>query len=362
MPHSKALTGPTPETFSDRVKEGLKHRRKAAAWLAPVLSVAGLGELGNAVARSAFMLVRNQLVCIDDMERVGDGLRPKDVLGMISFLREQRNCRVAILLNDEAMNDADRADFNRLLEKVVDVSLVYDPSPVDAVGIAITDKDEVSIKLRECLEILGVTNIRVIQKIRGFAAQLTTLLEPFRPEIRKQAVVACAIGGWSVLEPDSAPDFQVIRTYNALLMDMRRRKDQEEPESQRWRDTFNRLGFTGAHEFDRIIFDGAKVGYFDEERLMLEATSIEEDLNGSAQSESFAAAWRRYRNSLALDDEQILTEIHDAAYDCLPRLSPSDINATAVMLRSHGRGKQADQLRAFSTASESRGIPAGLKF
>ncbi len=103
VPAAKALTGPTPETFTDRVKEGLKHRRKAASWFAPVLSAAGLGELGNAVARSAFLLVRNQLICIDDMERVGDGLRPKDVLGMISFLREQRNCRVAILLNDEAM-------------------------------------------------------------------------------------------------------------------------------------------------------------------------------------------------------------------------------------------------------------------
>lgn len=344
VPAANALTGPTPETFTDRVKEGLKHRRKAASWFAPVLSAAGLGELGNAVARSAFLLVRNQLICIDDMERVGDGLRPKDVLGMISFLREQRNCRVAILLNDEAMSEPDRADFNRLLEKVVDVSLVYDPSPAEALNIAINGDDEISVQLRKSLGLLGVTNIRVIQKIRGLAAKVDDLLKAFRPEIRNQATIACAIGGWSVLEPDTAPRFSFIYQYNSLLHDIRGRRNGEEPEFAKWRDVLNRLGFTGAHDFDRIIFDGVTVGYFDEVRLSAEASSLEKELNRSTSVSSFSDAWRRYRSSLSQNDGEILNGIHDAAHECLKDISPSDVNATATLLKRHGMVEQADGL------------------
>lgn len=353
VPSTDALTGPTPETFSARVKEGLKHGRKATAWLAPVLSAAGLGELGNAVARSAFLLVRNQLVCIDDMERVGDGLRPKDVLGMISFLREQRSCRVVILLNDEAMSESDRADFNRLLEKVVDVSLVYDPTPAEALSIAIKGDDEISVQLRKSLGLLGVTNIRVIQKIKGLAAKVDDLLKAFRPEIRNQATIACAIGGWSVLEPDTAPRFSFIYHYNSLLHDIRGRRNGEDPEFAKWRDVLNRLGFTGAHDFDRIIFDGVKVGYFDEVRLITEASSLENELNRSTSVSSFTDAWHRYRSSLSLDDDEILNGIHDAAHECLQEISPSEINATAALLKRHGMVEQGDHLIQAYVASKS---------
>lgn len=308
--------------------------------------------MGSAVTRSAFLLVRNQLVCIDDMERVGDGLRPKDVLGLISFLREQRNCRVAMLLNDEAMSEPDREDFNRLLEKVVDVSLVYDPTPGEALSIAVNGDDETSFQLRKSLGLLGVTNIRVIQKIKGLAAKVDDLLKAFRPEIRNQATIACAIGGWSVLEPDTAPRFSFIYHYNSLLLDIRGRRNGEEPEFAKWRDVFNRLGFTGAHDFDRIVFDGMKVGYFDEARLSAEASSLENELNRTTSVSSFSDAWRRYRRSLSQDDGEILNGIHDAAHECLKDISPSDINATATLLKRHGMVEQADGLIQAYVASK----------
>lgn len=103
------------------------------------------------------MLVRDQLVCFDDLERRGDGLRPKDVLGLISFLREQRNCKVVLILNDEAMDDAARAEFETHLEKVVDVSLVYEPSPATATSIGVEGKDEAERLIAERCAALGIS-------------------------------------------------------------------------------------------------------------------------------------------------------------------------------------------------------------
>lgn len=42
----------------------------------------------------SFMTVREQVICIDDLERRGKNLDVVDVLGLISFLCEQRKCKV----------------------------------------------------------------------------------------------------------------------------------------------------------------------------------------------------------------------------------------------------------------------------
>src|SRR5690348_13788658 len=43
-----------------------------------------------------FYTVRNQLICIDDLERAGSGLDVLDVFGLVSFLKEERKCRVVL--------------------------------------------------------------------------------------------------------------------------------------------------------------------------------------------------------------------------------------------------------------------------
>jgi hypothetical protein len=96
-----------------------------------MISLAGvnLGTVGDLIARSAFLLVRDQIVYLDDLEWAGEGFKAGDVLGLISYLKEERNCSVALLLNDEAMVAGDRGDFQRLLEKVIDVSVTFSPTP-----------------------------------------------------------------------------------------------------------------------------------------------------------------------------------------------------------------------------------------
>jgi hypothetical protein len=56
--------------------------------------------LGGALSKAQpllFSAIRNQIVCVDDLERRG-ALPVKDVLGLISYLREQRSCKVVLLL------------------------------------------------------------------------------------------------------------------------------------------------------------------------------------------------------------------------------------------------------------------------
>ncbi len=79
----------------DWIKSGsnavLRHGKKVAG-----LAAGTIPYVGNAIGAAQPLLfsgVRNQIVCIDDLERKG-AISVKDVFGLISFLREQRGCKV----------------------------------------------------------------------------------------------------------------------------------------------------------------------------------------------------------------------------------------------------------------------------
>lgn len=344
VPPENVPSGPDAETFGKLVNKAKSLGRQTRSWIGPALSSIALGEIGNALARSAFLLVRNQLICLDDLERASAGLEPRDVLGLISFLKEERNCRVVLLLNDEAMEKEKKNDFDRLLEKVIDTSLVFAPTAAEAAALAIQDDEPIGAQLRQCIQTLGITNIRIIKKIERFALQLAELLQPYRSEILARAVTACTLFGWAVYEPDSAPSPDFVRNYNSVTAALLSRDSSPPEEFVRWRDKFLALPFSNSNDFDRVIFEGVAVGYFDRSRLLSEAEALEEVLKRDGRNNSFARAWDRYHGSLKDDDDVVLNAIRQGALENLTIIDPVNINAAILFLREFGRDTEADDL------------------
>jgi hypothetical protein len=69
-----------------------------------------LKGLNVAVEVLAPALIRNTLICLDDLERLNKEKIPHDVLmGFISNLKETCNCKIALILNDQELpTDAGR--------------------------------------------------------------------------------------------------------------------------------------------------------------------------------------------------------------------------------------------------------------
>jgi hypothetical protein len=74
-------------------------------------ALATVPKVGDAINKVSspflFSSIRTQIVCIDDLERRGNGLSVKDVFGLASYLREQRNCKIVFLLNQEKLGDSE---------------------------------------------------------------------------------------------------------------------------------------------------------------------------------------------------------------------------------------------------------------
>lgn len=86
-----------------------------------------------------FMTAKKTIICVDDIERRGRQLSIRELLGQIALLKEQKKCKVVLILNDEALED-DETEFNMYYEKVVDVSLSFAPTAEECVVIALSPK------------------------------------------------------------------------------------------------------------------------------------------------------------------------------------------------------------------------------
>ena len=109
--------------------------------------VGGLGPLW-------YLAVSRTIVCIDDIERRGKNLDLRDVLGLVTQLKEQKHCKVCLILNDEALNES-QSEFQTYFEKVVDMQLAFAPSPKEATGIA---HGSLSLSERACSALTRARN------------------------------------------------------------------------------------------------------------------------------------------------------------------------------------------------------------
>lgn len=164
------VSGPSYDSFEKALEGAGVIGRKARTIISPILNFLGFGDTGDAIARATFLTVRKQIICIDDLERAGIDLKIRDVLGLASMLKEQRACKVVLLLNEEQFTTEMLADFNLLLEKVVDVSLVFAPTAAEAAEIAFSEESKDNAAIKDVGVKIGITNIRVLKKIERLAS------------------------------------------------------------------------------------------------------------------------------------------------------------------------------------------------
>jgi len=104
---------------------------------------------------------KNIIICFDDFERISSNLSISEILGFISELKEQHNCKIVLINNNYMLKDQDELNhkkhmrknkegkiiekyfttqtnnqeiFDRYTEKIIDVTLKYEPHLKDTIG------------------------------------------------------------------------------------------------------------------------------------------------------------------------------------------------------------------------------------
>ncbi len=104
----------------------------------------------------------NVIVCFDDFERISDKLKLKDVLGLISELKEQKKCTVVLILNKDELKEDDLSKYK---DKIVDYDFNYEPTVVESFSLI---KDNLKSFKQYPLEYFQrheINNIRIMKRV-----------------------------------------------------------------------------------------------------------------------------------------------------------------------------------------------------
>lgn len=90
-----------------KLLKGLKQKYNAALGTINNLTYGIGGVLGSALLSALDNdFFENKIICFDDFERISDKLSHKDVMGLISNLKEDKKCKIVMIMHqDKICND-----------------------------------------------------------------------------------------------------------------------------------------------------------------------------------------------------------------------------------------------------------------
>jgi hypothetical protein len=290
------------------------------------------------------LTVNNSIICIDDFERKGKSLRAADILGVVSQLKEAKNCKILLILNKDALPEDDKKEFDKYFEKVIDAVVDFEPTALESLEIALKRDDEVSGWLRLNCADLGISNIRVIKKIERLAVQVEGILQPFSQQLRKEVIRSLTVLAWSAYSGEDAPPIQFL-LKRRVLQNLGADKDVKMTEEESgWNNIINVYGFTHCDDLDRILIDGIHRGFMDEERVNAEAAKIQAQYDASVGEAALTAAWGRFHHSFNSDEGEVAQQLFEGSMKNIKYLGVHNLNAAIVILKDIGEEDKASRL------------------
>ncbi|MBO6636836.1 MAG: hypothetical protein JJ920_02050 [Roseitalea sp.] len=328
--------------------------KASKSWLKRIGVLAYRIYAGTDDAESALSLIalsaRNQIICFDDLERSGKDLEVEAVFGYATQLKEERNCKVVFLLNEEVLDRDDRVGFDTHLEKVVDVNLRFAPTPQESLDIALTGADQASQLTREhCLK-LGIDNVRVISKIHRAVVQLQAELQPFPKGVFENVVASVVLFGWMQHQPNMAPTMEFLRSYVRIAFDDK--KDEQTEQEAAWKKLLDDYPFNHIDAFDSEIVKALESGYFSPETVTAHADELNKRLASTAAMNEWQAAWETWRYSFQSSANTVTRAIADAFIKNTAHHTSDHLNtlyALCIRMGETATAKQAlDHFLAFN--------------
>jgi hypothetical protein len=307
---------------------------------------------------AAFLMVREQIVCFDDLERAGKSLDIRDVMGVASYLRDQKKCKVVFLLNIEPLETEQKSDFKKFLEKVVDISLLFAPKPYEAVRIAFPHDEYLSQKLATTCRELGITNIRTLKRIHRFSQMMALSPGSCSERIINQIIQTIALFTWSYLEPGNAPSKEYMRGKGNYYREILKKSDNLSPEELQWDPLFKSIRFNGLDDLDELIANGIEAGVFDSEAVQDKIKKLNEKYRIEGITGSFRHALNSFYDSFDDNALTLLDHAYDLFFKNCEYISVEELDWVLSVFKELGEVEKASAMLAhfMSVHSDNRAI------
>ncbi|MFN7902397.1 MAG: hypothetical protein ACK5O1_06190 [Holosporales bacterium] len=325
-------------------------------------------------------LPEQTIICIDDLERRGKNLELKDVMGLITQLKEEKNCKVVLILNDEQLTTS-KDDFQKLKEKVIDKDIQFKTSIEDVEKIAFKDyqpEGYYKTTITKACHDLGIKNIRIINKIKDLLNQLSIDIferENFHESTKYSVLRTLALATYAAYGPtwaplltppppsesidsvdpelsesgiiemptsDKIPDTDFIKEYSSVKYYVGKEK-QNDPTDPRHK-FLEKYSYGNTDELDREIIDSVERGYFNTDVLWEHIRKHNQSVIDKIAKEDFHKAWDVFHDSFDDNKNEVVASLYNACEKSIGNVSLGNIDGVICTLRELGDDEKADAL------------------
>ncbi|AZP33492.1 P-loop NTPase fold protein [Cronobacter sakazakii] len=294
-----------------------------------------------AIEAFSFMSITDALICIDDLERRGKGLDLKDVLGLVSLLKEKKKCKVVLLLN--AGTD-ETSDYEKYKEKVIDIELEFSPTPEESAKIVYNGSKEFHNELSKFTISLGIKNIRVLRKIEAYIELAIILFEGVEPELISHLLHTTALFSWAYYcssHDADIPTLDFIETDGSkAYMDSKNLTDKQ----KLWKNLLLSYGFNNFDELDKMISKLVRSGYVDRDTFLPVILESNDKIIANKKNTNYHRAWDTFHNSFGDNQQLVVDQLYNSFLQGMSHLHPSDLNVLVEALRALDENDKASSL------------------
>ena len=302
-------------------------------------------------------VIFNSKIVIDDIERKGDGLSIKDLLGFLSQLKEQKSCQIVLIFNEKELGEDAQKEFDKLREKVVDREIELAPSIDEIIKLGFKKNNPVAV---EVLRQLEVDNIRAVQKVRKFLDRLESAISHLSPEAQNQVVSSAIRLSWFYFMRDKdgtiwkfIEDFKDYTPYalrkarvqvHGEPRDLSQEELKKRQEEERIAQQLYQYGYQRTGSPEKMLIKALEQGFHGEAEFNKVLSDIDEAVKVSRANGQLDDAWNIFYSSF-MDDEQKFVY---ALLECFRKQSayyePFSLGESMSVLEELGRKKEAQEI------------------
>lgn len=285
--------------------------------------------------------VNETLICVDDLERRGEGLLIEDVLGLISKLKEQKGCKIVLLLNE---SEEGTEGYFKLREKVVDLELKFNPTPEECTSIAIEKPGFEFERLKEQAHRLRITNIRLLKKIERLVELVAPIIKDYDNEVKVEVIGSIVLFSWCHFNA-GMKDIPPLDFVTGLGIEIFIGEEKDEDETRKnWKEKIREYGYQGTDELDLVLAEAVKSGFVYEDALKRKAEEKNKGIIALKSQGSFRKAWEPYHNSFKDNADEVIQAIYEGFKPNVKFISPTNLNGAVGVLKALGENEKASEL------------------
>jgi hypothetical protein len=307
----------------------------------PVIEKYGGGSIGSLL----FAAVRDTLVCIDDIERRGSRLEITDILGLATQLKEERNCKVVLIVNERRLGEA-QEEFGLHGEKVVDREIQFSLTPEESFACVFKPNEPYLNLIKDCVFALEIRNIRILKRIQRYIEDITPFIRNAEKQTAEEVIRSLIMFVWSRYgKGNEAPPMDFVLDYSISSSWLKREKGTEETdEEKKWSSVLSSYKYFRIDEIDTHLANFVRDGYVGSADFGVQLEKRNQHYKAQRGDSSYQEAWALYTSSFENNEQEVVDGLSSSLRTHAEILGPKHLQEIISLFKQLERGDEANAM------------------